>query len=125
MITEIYTGPDACRKCEGWKQVANTDDAVSWKYYAELLPPSVTFATPLGSLFPIDCPRCQGSGREPSADDRSARIHAALAGLEHAWDKLSGCVDEFGTDAAEACAEYRDQLDTAILATLAAWKESR
>lgn len=42
----------------------------------------------------------------------------AIAQLQHAWDRLCECADEFGTDAADACAEYRDLLDTAILAVL-------
>jgi hypothetical protein len=124
MIIEIYTGPDACQKCLGWKQIANDDDQTSWKDWAELPPPS-NIAVQLGLVFPIDCPRCQGSGKEPSAAERGLRLQTTLAALQDAWDNVSSCADEFGTDAADACAEYRDQVDTAILAVLQAWKESR
>jgi hypothetical protein len=58
------------------------------------------------------------------------RLNQALAGLQGAWDaRRDGppgrlcCVDEFAPDDAGACSEYRDALDTAILAVLAAWKE--
>lgn len=119
----IYQGPDACQKCLGWKKIANDDDQLSWKHWAELPPPS-NIAVQMGLVFPIDCPRCQGSGREPSAADRQSRLSGALADLQRAWGDVSICTDEFGVDAANARVEYRDQLDTAILAVLAAWKES-
>lgn len=120
---EIYTGPDTCRRCLGWKKIANDDEQSSWKHWAELPPPS-NIAVTLGMVFPIDCPRCQGRGREPSAADRHTRLDQALAGLQAAWDSLSRCVDEFAPDDAAACGEYRDALDSAILAVIAAWKES-
>lgn len=119
----IYQGPDACQKCLGWKKIANDDEQSSWKHWAELPPPS-NLAVQVGMVFPIDCPRCQGSGREPSAVDRQSRLTGALAGLQAAWDALSRCVDEFAPDDADPCIDYRDALDTAILATIAAWKES-
>jgi hypothetical protein len=120
----IYDGPDACTKCLGWKKIANDDDQLSWKHWAELPPPS-NIAVQLGLVFPIDCPRCLGTGKEPSAAERSTRLHHDLDRLQAAWDNVSSCADEFGTDAADACAEYRDQLDTAILAVLQAWKETQ
>ena len=91
---EIYQGPDACRHCLGWKKIANSDDGESWKYWAELSSPE-NLAVVLGVVFPIDCPRCQGTGKEPSAEMRSTRLTQALAGLQAAWDSLSSCVDEF------------------------------
>lgn len=122
MIIEIYTGSDACQKCLGWKKIANDDDQSSWKHWAELPAPNNIMAT-LGMVFPIDCPRCQGSGKEPPAADRAARLETALARLQAAWDGLSRCVDEFAPHDADACSEYRDALDTATVETLTAWKE--
>lgn len=122
-VIVIYTGPDACQHCLGWKQIANSDDGESWKYWAELPSPE-NFAVQVGVVFPTRCPRCQGSGREPSAADRSERLHGALVGLQAAWDSLGRCVDEFEPSDMSACAAYRDALDTAILAVLTAWKES-
>lgn len=124
MIIEIYTGPDACQKCLGWKQIANDDDQSSWKFWAELPPPS-NLAVQVGMVFPIDCPRCQGSGKEPTAADRAARLDAALDRLHATWDGLSRCVDEFAPDDAAACSEHRDAFDTASLEVLTAWKEKR
>lgn len=49
---------------------------------------------------------------------------SAIKQLQHAWDKLSDCSNEFEPEDMTACAEYRDQLDTAILAVLATMKES-
>lgn len=122
MIIEIYTGPDACQKCVGWKQIANDEEQSAWKYWAELPPPS-NLSVQLGLVFPIDCPRCHGTGKEPSAAELRAGLVEAMGKLEDAWKNVSSCTDEFGMDAANACVEYRDQLDTAILAVLAAWKE--
>jgi hypothetical protein len=119
----IYQGPDACRRCLGWKRIANDDEQASWKHWAELPPPS-NIAVQLGMVFPIGCPRCQGTGKEPTLAARQSRLNQALAGLQAAWDGLSRCVDEFTPDDASACGEYRDALDTAILAVTAAWKES-
>jgi hypothetical protein len=119
----IYYGPGPCQKCLGWKHIANDDEQSSWKHWAELPPPE-NLAVQLGIVFPIECPRCQGSGIEPSAAERQTRLHGSLDHLQAAWGNVSSCADEFGTDAADACAEYRDQLDTAILAVLAAWKEA-
>lgn len=121
-VIQVYTGPDPCRHCLGWKKIANSTDGESWKYWAELPSPE-NLAVVIGVVFPVDCPRCQGTGKEPSAAERSARLQTTLAALQAAWEHVSSCTDEFGHDAANACAEYRDQLDTAILAVLAAWKE--
>lgn len=120
----IYYGPGPCQKCLGWKHIANDDEQSSWKHWAELPPPS-NLAVQLGLVFPIDCPRCQGTGKEPSAAERQTRLQTALAGLQHAWENVSSCTDEFGVDAANACAEYSDQLDVCVLAVLQAWKESQ
>ncbi len=65
MITVIiYTGDDACQQCIGWKRIANDDEQSSWKHWAEIPPPS-NIAVQLGLVFPIECPRCQGTGVEP------------------------------------------------------------
>lgn len=60
----IYEGPNACKKCLGWKRIANDDEQTPWKYWAELPPPS-NLAVQLGVVVPIECPHCQGSGVEP------------------------------------------------------------
>lgn len=120
----VYTGPDACQRCLGWKQIANSDDGESWKYWAELPSPE-NLAVQVGIVFPTRCPRCEGTGVEPGALRRGQRLSQALAGLQAAWDSLGRCVDEFEPFDMSACAEHRDALDTAILAVLAAWKESR
>ena len=44
----------------------------------------------------------------------------AVAQLQHAWDELGDCCNEFEPENMTACAEYRDALDTAILAVLKA-----
>lgn len=63
--------------------------------------------------------------RKEVAQHQNHRRSQALAGLQAAWDSLGRCVDEFEPSDMSACSERRDALDTAILATLAAWKESR
>lgn len=120
----IYHGPDACQKCLGWKHIANDDAQTSWKHWAELPPPE-NLAVQLGMVFPIVCPRCKGSGIEPSAAERSARLDGSLSSLQGAWDALGRCVDEFFPDDMAACSEHENALHTAILAVLAAWKEAR
>lgn len=119
----IYDGPDACQKCLGWKQIANDNAQSSWKYWAEL-PMPATIAVQMGMVFPIDCPRCMGTGVELSATARQTRLHHTLDLLQSAWDALGRCVDEFTPDHDDACSDYHDALDTAILAVLTAWKES-
>ncbi len=47
-------------------------------------------------------------------------VVAAADGLRYAWDALCRCVDEFEPEDMAACCERRDDLDTAILAVLAA-----
>jgi hypothetical protein len=64
-LVTIYDEPDRCRQCLGWKRVANSDDGESWKYWAELAPPS-NLAVMLGVVQPVECPRCKGTGKEPS-----------------------------------------------------------
>lgn len=61
----VYDGSDPCSRCLGWKYVANSDEGESWKYWAELPPPS-NLAVMLGVIFPIECPRCKGTGQEPT-----------------------------------------------------------
>lgn len=58
----IYQGDDACTQCLGWKQVAS-ESKESWKYWAELPAPS-NLAAQLGIVYPVECPRCHGSGIE-------------------------------------------------------------
>lgn len=47
-------------------------------------------------------------------------VARAVEGLQHTWDALCRCVDEFEPEDMAACCERRDDLDTAILAVLAA-----
>lgn len=60
----IVTGPGACAQCFGWKRVADSEDGESWKYWAELPPPS-NLAVVAGLVRPVVCPRCGGTGVEP------------------------------------------------------------
>lgn len=60
----IYEGSDACKKCLGWKRVADSDDGESWKYWAEL-PAASAIAVTLGIVKPVECPRCKGTGKDP------------------------------------------------------------
>jgi hypothetical protein len=62
----IYDGPDPCPQCLGWKRVANSDDGESWKFWAELPPPS-NLAVVAGLVKPVVCPRCHGTGRKKPA----------------------------------------------------------
>ena len=64
----IYKGDDACQQCIGWKRIANDDEQLSWKHWAELSPPS-NIAVQLGLVFPIECPRCKGTGIEPKREN--------------------------------------------------------
>ena len=59
----IYAGPDACPTCLGWKRIANDDAQSSWKYWAELPPPS-NLSVQLGLVYPVACPTCLGTGRD-------------------------------------------------------------
>jgi hypothetical protein len=61
-IIEIYEGKDACEKCEGWKQVADTEEQESWKHWMEL-PPLSRMAVAMGLVKPIECPVCHGQGK--------------------------------------------------------------
>jgi hypothetical protein len=51
-----------------------------------------------------------------------AMLTTAIKRLQHAWDALGRCSDEFEPADMSACGEYRDLLDTAILAVLATVK---
>lgn len=63
----IHIGDDACKRCLGWKQIADSENGESWKLWAELPVPS-NLAVVIGLVKPIACPRCYGSGREPGKD---------------------------------------------------------
>lgn len=76
----IYDGPNACRQCLGWKRIANSEDGESWKYWAELEPPS-NLAVTLGLVVPITCPRCNGTGQEPAAPPEQPDADADDPGL--------------------------------------------
>ncbi len=69
-VIVIYEGEDACTQCLGWKRVDDGDDAGSWKYWEEL-PYNSAVAIRLGLVKPIECPRCHGSGVEPSTRNDS------------------------------------------------------
>lgn len=71
----------------------------------------VTFAAPMDRALLVA--RLGGQSREWDS------LRAAVAKLQAAWDRLGACVDEFAPDM-EACAEYSDMLDSAILAVFAA-----
>lgn len=61
----IYDGPDQCKQCLGWKRIDDTEEGISWKYWAEL-PAGSDIAVKLGLVVPITCPRCNGTGKEPN-----------------------------------------------------------
>jgi DnaJ-class molecular chaperone len=65
-IVTVYEGEDACQQCLGWKRVANSDNQESWKYWAEL-PSQSAIAIQMGLVKPVECPRCHGTGVEPSS----------------------------------------------------------
>lgn len=95
----IYDGPDACPKCLGWKRIANGEEGASWKHWAELLPPS-NLSVVLGLVYPVECPRCRGTGRRvPPITDEQIRT---------AIDVLKAYVDS--TLSTDLC----DELDEAI-----------
>ena len=62
----IYKGADVCVQCLGWKRVDN-GEFQSWKYWAEL-PPQSRVAITMGIVKPVVCPRCNGTGKEPSPE---------------------------------------------------------
>ena len=62
-IVTIYIGDNACKHCLGWKRVDDSDEHISWKYWAELPSPS-NISVQLGIVKPIECPRCHGTGIE-------------------------------------------------------------
>ena len=86
MITEIvtiYEGPDRCKRCLGWKRIANDEEGLPWKYWAELPSPE-NLAVVAGIIVPVECPHCMGSGIEPKeqVDD----VREQLAAYAHtAW----------------------------------------
>lgn len=58
--------------------------------------------------------------REAEAGLEALRpLVAAARSLEGTWDRLCRCVDEFGPKS-DACGEYRDALDQAILGVIRA-----
>lgn len=58
----IYTGPNPCHDCEGWKEL--DFEGVSRKAWAELPPPS-RIAYDMGVVDFHPCKRCGGTGKEP------------------------------------------------------------
>jgi len=81
-LVMIYEGPDACQQCLGWKRVANDDERSSWKHWAELPAPE-NIAVRLGLVYPVECPRCQGSGRERADEAQAFDLQgAAIKRLE-------------------------------------------
>jgi hypothetical protein len=62
-IVVIYEGENKCQRCQGWKQIDDGDEGISWKYWAEL-PVQSAIAVTMGIVKPIVCPRCNGTGIE-------------------------------------------------------------
>jgi cell pole-organizing protein PopZ len=92
----IYSGPDACILCLGWKRVADSDDGESWKYWAELPAPS-NIAVSLGLVSPVECPRCKGSGAEPIVSSESgirAQLNGAQSALRDALAEIARLTEE-------------------------------
>lgn len=90
-LITIYEGPDRCNKCLGWKRVANDEDQTPWKHWAELAPPS-NLAVVLGLVYPIECPRCHGSGREPEVPSLGtcSRCGSALDNVSPGFSLIAG-----------------------------------
>lgn len=53
--------PNACVRCLGCGQVANSEDAEPWSAWADL-PPGSDLAVRAGLVKPVPCPECGGSG---------------------------------------------------------------
>lgn len=60
--------PDACPRCLGCGQLANSEDREPWSAWAEL-PPGSDLAVRMGMVKPIPCDQCGGSGKATSADE--------------------------------------------------------
>lgn len=56
--------PDACYRCLGCGQLANSDDQEPWSAWADL-PPGSDVAVRLGLVQPVDCYECKGTGTRP------------------------------------------------------------
>ncbi len=52
---------DACPRCEGCGQIADTEQAGPWTWWLDLKPPS-NMAVVIGLVKPIPCPKCGGTG---------------------------------------------------------------
>lgn len=58
----VFEPVPECKRCDGCGQVATSDDAEPWTFWARLRPPS-NLAVQLGLVRPVDCPECAGTGR--------------------------------------------------------------
>ncbi len=57
---------DKCMACDGEGKVANTDSREPWSMWANL-PAGSDIAVKIGTVKPIDCPECGGTGRVKKA----------------------------------------------------------
>lgn len=59
--TDTMPTTEPCPKCQGDKQIANSDDGEPWSAWANL-PPGSDLAVRAGLVRPITCPECRGTG---------------------------------------------------------------
>jgi len=52
----------SCKKCDGCGKVADTDDQEPWSSWMKL-PLESSLAVLTGTVTPIDCPNCGGTGK--------------------------------------------------------------
>ncbi|KJF21944.1 MULTISPECIES: hypothetical protein [unclassified Rhodococcus (in: high G+C Gram-positive bacteria)] len=62
---ESVIAPRDCSRCDGCGQVANTDDAEPWTYWAAL-PAGMDLAVQAGLVRPVTCLDCNGAGQATS-----------------------------------------------------------
>lgn len=55
--------PGACQFCWGSGKVTDGDDPEPWPIWAALRGPASAAVT-LGIVYPVNCPKCEGTGKE-------------------------------------------------------------
>lgn len=54
--------PGVCQRCDGCKEIADTDEGEAWWVW-KTLPLVSQFAVTIGAVKPIPCPDCGGTGK--------------------------------------------------------------
>jgi transcriptional regulator with XRE-family HTH domain len=86
-----------------------------------VLPPSAEIIVALATLLGADPEELAVLGDKPPVGvlrQRLAHLGEAASTVTRIWDHLARCEDEFMPEQPGACGEYRDELDTAILALM-------